>query len=116
MPSNYWYPNKMINPSRLASVIFDSGRNLFESEYEGIVESIKNDLFSLDGIVLEYKNPGRTESHYTFSLDSGDKVMISESAISDLSSLDIDKAKLTEFMRKSKSNFIQILEALDGNA
>ena len=103
-----------MDKSRLATIIFDSGRKLFESEYTNIYESINEDKFSLDPIVTEYKKKEAILESLFYILNDGSRVLLSEETVQKLSSLN-NKNEIESFMQTSKENFKRILGVLDGN-
>ena len=101
-----------MNTSRLATVIFDSGRKIFETEYVAICETIMSDRFSLDPIVLEYKNKEKLLDSFLFVLNDGSRVLVTETDLANIRSVDIDRTKLAEFMQESKENFSRIISEI----
>lgn len=98
--------------SRLASIIMDSGRKLFESEYRDIISIILEDRFSLDPIIVEYKKKELILDSYLFVLNDGNRVLVSENTLEKLSSLNTNKSDLEKFIQESKENFSKIIEVL----
>jgi len=104
----------MVN-SRLATIIMDSGRKLFESEYRDIISDILEDRFSLDPIVIEYKKKELILDSFLFVLDDGSRVLVSEDTLDKLTNLNTNKSELEKFIQESKQNFSKIIEVLNGN-
>lgn len=103
-----------MDKSRLATIIFDSGRKLFESEYNYILACIVEDKFSLDPIVTNYKKKEAILESLFYKLDDDSRVLVSEEVVQKLSALN-NNNKIEKFMQLSKDNFAKILGALDGN-
>lgn len=101
--------------SRLATLIFDSGRKLPESEYQSIYEDIELDRVTLNPISIAYKKRESIYERLLFVLDDGNRVLISEEAIAKLQSLDLDKDKMVEFMQKDLASIEQILGVINGD-
>lgn len=95
--------------SRLANVIFDKGRKITESHYKMICEKIDSDVFTLDEYVMEYKAKDSFLGKLAFNLKDGTSVLISESTITKLNQLNINKADLEEHMGANLSNFKQVI-------
>lgn len=105
----------MINSSRLASIIFDGGRKIQETEYKHICESIENDSLTINSYVLDYKRKDSLLGGVFFQLNDGSRIIMSEEAIEVISNLDLNKENLLEFMSRSKENFQTILcEIING--
>ena len=101
---------------RLANIIFDKGQKITESHYAGICESIDTESFSLDEYVISYKTKDNFMGKLAFKLDDGTNVLISESALQNLRSLNINRDKLERHMNSNYSNFKQIIEVItNGN-
>lgn len=101
-----------IESSRLANVIFDLGKKISQVEYSMICESIESDKLSLNEYVLAYKKKDSIEGNIFFSLDDGSRVLISESMLNRINSLEIDKSSLIEFMSKSIDSFKDVMREL----
>jgi hypothetical protein len=101
--------------SRLATIIFDSGRKIPESEYQSICEDIVNDRFTINPLSIEYKKRESIYENLLFVLDDNSRVLLSEEIIEKINSLNTNKDELIEYMRKDIVNFGKILEVLNGN-
>lgn len=102
----------MMNYSRLASIIFDKGRKLKESEYEEVVSGINSDRLTLNEYVIEYKSWDAIGNSIFFELEDGKRVLIETSLLSNIRSLDLDHRTLLEFMSKSETNFKSVLKEM----
>lgn len=102
-----------MDKSRLATIIFDSGRELFESEYLNICEAISKDKFSLNPIVTLYKKKESILESFLYVLDDGSRLLVSEATVNALMRLNNDN--LETFMQSSKENFTKIIGVLNGN-
>lgn len=104
-----------MDKSRLATIIFDSGVKIPESEFNKICECIEKDTFTLNEFVLKYKKKEELYNSYFFILDDSSRVLISESTISILQTANLDRNKLESFMQTNKKNFEMIVEGIYGN-
>lgn len=102
-----------INQSRIATIIFDSGKKLSESEYKSICESIESDSFSSNKIVNEYKKKDSIFGSNVFVLNDGTRALISESMISKIADLKIPE--LDSYIRESKENLDKIIDCIIEN-
>ena len=102
----------MIDSARLANVIFDLGKRIPQSTYSMICESIETDSLSLDPYVIGYKKKDIIEENLFFSLKDGSRILISESVLNTLSSLDMDRETLIGFMSESMENFQNVLREI----
>lgn len=101
--------------SRLATLIFDSGRKLPESEYQSICEDIATDRFSINPISVAYKKSESIYERLLFVLDDNNRVLVSEETLNKINALNTNKDKLVEYMQKDIQQFETILEVLNGN-
>ena len=80
-----------------------------------LVESYKDlassNLFTLDPVITELKTIN-IAGKYTYTLDDGSIIAISESTYDMLSEVLEDKYQIVEFMRKSKDNFMHVIKTL----
>ena len=105
-----------MNTSRLANVIFDKGQKITQTQYQHICESLENDKFTLDEYVLGYKLKENFIGKVPYQLNDGTKVLVSESFINKIHTLNIDKKQLEEYMQENYSNFKKLAEVItDGN-
>lgn len=98
--------------SRLATLIFDSGRKLPESEYRSICEDIETDRVTFNDISIKYKKRESIYENILFVLNDGNRVLLSEESISKLKSMELNKEKLAIFMQTDISNFESVVGAL----
>lgn len=97
---------------RLASIIFDKGKKLKESEYEEVIAGIQSDRLTLNEYVVEYKSWDAIGGSLFFALDDGSRVLIESSTLNSLRSLNMDKQKLLNFMCESQDNFKAVLKEM----
>lgn len=82
---------------------------------EAYEELILSDEFTLDPVILEMKSHNSIISNKLhFTLKDNAIVAIDESTKDKLSSLDVDKYKLVDYMNESKDNFMQVIRTLKG--
>ena len=105
-----------MDTARLANVIFDKGHKIPQTRYSAICESIESDVFTLDEYVLAYKLKENFLGKVPFLLADGTKVLISESAINKINSLNINRQELEEFMSKDYASFKQLIEVISNGS
>jgi hypothetical protein len=101
-----------MDTTRLANVIFDKGQKITQKRYASICESIDNDRFTLDEYVIEYKLKENFLNKIPFKLDDGTNILLSETFINKINSLDVNKTKLEEYTRSNYSNFKKVIEVV----
>lgn len=94
---------------RLANVIFDRGQKIPQTRYAMICEAIKSDQFTLDEYVLAYKSKEKFLNKIAYKLNDGTNVIISESTVQKLNSLNINTNELEKFMSENYSNFKKVI-------
>lgn len=105
----------MIDVNRLASVIFDSGRKITQSEYTNICSLIESDCFTTNQLVIRYKLKESFLEKISFRLDDKNVVLVSEDFLSKINQLNIDKHQLEEYMRCNYKNFKSVSDKVYGN-
>lgn len=98
--------------SRLASIIFDKGKKLKESEYQEVIDGIQSDKLTLNEYVIEYKNWDAIGGSLFFTLDDGSRVLMEAEVLSSIAQLKMDKQKLLSFMGSSKDNFKSVIKEM----
>lgn len=105
----------MIDSKRLATVIFDMGKKISQSEYSLICESIDDDRFTLNEFVLAYKKKDSLLENMFFTLKDGSRILLNEDTLNTINNLQMDKDLLIEYMSKSEENFQKaIREIING--
>ena len=94
---------------RLANIIFDRGQKITEIHYKSIASAIDSDEFSLNEYVVAYKAKDEFMGKIAFKLADNTKVLISESTMNQLCSLNINRNELERHMNASYSNFKQVI-------
>jgi hypothetical protein len=81
--------------------------NTLIEEYQDVIESNE---FVLDPVMLDILE-GKSSfiNKIEFTLEDGSNIAIDESTYNNLLNLDVDKYKLTVFMRESKENFTSVI-------
>jgi hypothetical protein len=102
--------------SRLATLIFDSGRKLPESEYRSICEDIDTDRVTFNDISIKYKKRESIYENILFVLNDGNRVLLSEDTLTKLKSLNIDNTKLVHYMQEDIGKFETIIGVINGNS
>lgn len=105
-----------MDTTRLANVIFDKGQKITQARYSAICESIESDIFTLDEYVIAYKLKENFLGKVPFVLRDGSKVLVSESVISKINSLNINRQELEEFMVKDYDSFKQLIEVVSNGS
>ena len=95
---------------RLANIIFDKGQKIPESRYKSICESLEAESFSLDDYVVAYKLRDKFMGKIAFTLADGANVLISESTLLSLAS--IDKDSVSTYMNSGYDQFADIIRVL----
>jgi len=103
-----------VDSKRLASVIFDGGQKITQQQYAEMCSLIESDTFTLNPYVTKYKLKESFLSKIAFKLNDGSSVLISESFISRLNTLNIQREQLEEYMATSYVNFKQVSGILNG--
>ena len=104
-----------IDSKRLASVIFDGGQKITQQQYSAMCSLIESDVFTLNSYVVKYKLKESFLSKVAFRLNDGTSVLISESFVNRLNTLNIETEQLEAYMVESYANFKQVSGILNGN-
>ena len=104
-----------VDLSKLASVIFDSGKKITQSSYQTLCESIETERFTLNEHVIDYKRRDMFMCRVPFKLNDGTTVLVEESTLKTLVNVNIDRTKLVEYMSVSESNFKKVIGSIYGD-
>lgn len=102
----------MIDSSRLATIIFDKGVRLSQSEYKMICEDIDSDRLTINDYVIAYKKKDSLMGNLFFTLQDGSRILLDEATLNTIDNLKIDKDRLIEFMRLNESNFKSVVREI----